>query len=72
MPARPLGSVSPAPLLLPSCHPAPGDTVSCPLISEQAKNTMEVSEGGGCVHSGTPHRVCGALLSMFLLVIQDG
>lgn len=69
MPPHPLGSVSPAPLLLPSCHPAPGDTVSHPLMSEQAKNTVGVSEGGGCVHSGTPHRACAALLSVFLLVI---
>lgn len=72
MPPHPLGSVSPAPLLLPSCHPAPGDTVSHPLMSEQAKNTVGVSEGGGCVHSGTPHRACAALLSVFLLVILDG
>lgn len=58
MPPHPLGSVSPAPLLLPSCHPAPGDTVSHPLMSEQAKNTVGVSEGGGCVHSGTPQSLC--------------
>lgn len=70
MSPRPLGSVSPAPLLLPSCHPAPGDTVSHTLLSEQGKSTVEVSDGS--VHSATPHRARGALLSGFLLVILDG
>lgn len=67
----PLDSVSPAPLLLLSCHPAPGDTVSHTLMSEQGKSTVEMSDGSGCVHSATPHRACGALLSGFLLVILD-
>lgn len=68
----PLGSVSPAPLLLPSCHPAPEDTVSHTLMSEQGKSTVQMSDGSGCVHSATPHRACGALWSGFLLVILDG
>lgn len=29
-------------------------------------------DSGGYVHSATPHRACGALLSVFLLVILDG
>lgn len=72
MSPRPLGSVSPAPLLLPSCHPAPGDTVSHILMSEQGKSAVEMSDGSGCVHSATPHRACGVLWSVLLLVILDG
>lgn len=40
-------------------------------MSEQGKSTVEMSDGSGCVHSATPHRACGALLSGFLLVILD-
>lgn len=52
--------------------PSTCDTVSHTLLSEQGKGTVEMSDGSGCVHSATPHRACGALLSVFLLVIPDG
>lgn len=73
----PPGSVSLAPLLLSSCRPVtqPSAGGCCEQVYfdvSAGKSTVRTSGGGGCLHSASLHRACGALLPVLLLVILAG